>query len=214
MVMKVLRGKLNITYVKILLVVFYLVGIIGFSIPISKQIFESLIPFALTLTFLLLMLYHESGLKQKITMMLIAVLGFAIEVIGVKTGNVFGEYHYSNALGPKLINTPLFIGINWLMLTYSAYYTLNKRISMKIPLVFIGALLITFFDFIMEPVAIQVNMWNWNQGFIPIQNYLAWFVISFIFLIMLNNSGKGKNELAPWVFFIQLVFFSVMNLLL
>jgi putative membrane protein len=36
-----------------------------------------------------------------------------LEVVGVKTGLIFGEYKYGSTLGIKLFEVPLIIGFNW-----------------------------------------------------------------------------------------------------
>ena len=52
-------------------------------------------------------------------MIAIACLGFFIEVIGVKTGFIFGSYYYGAAMGIKILAVPLLIGLNWSILVYS-----------------------------------------------------------------------------------------------
>ena len=40
----------------------------------------------------------------------------------------------------------------------------------------------TIFDLFMEPAVIKLGYWQWLNGTIPFQNYLAWFVISALFV--------------------------------
>lgn len=40
-------------------------------------------------------------------------VGFAVEALGVTTGVIFGAYHYTDRMGPRLHEVPLVIGINW-----------------------------------------------------------------------------------------------------
>jgi putative membrane protein len=80
----------------------------------------------------------------------------------------------------------------------------------KWSLIIDGALLATFFDYIMEPVAINLNFWQWQppgQG-VPFFNYICWFIIS-AFLIFIFNKLKLKanNLFATDLLIIQTLFF-------
>jgi putative membrane protein len=57
-------------------------------------------------------------------------------------------------------------------------------------------------------------MWAWADGKVPVQNYLAWFVFSYLFVTaLLASKSKLRNDFAPYVFVIQLVFFVLANVL-
>ncbi|MBK7882949.1 MAG: carotenoid biosynthesis protein [Chitinophagaceae bacterium] len=43
-------------------------------------------------------------------------IGIAVEIIGVKTGFLFGNYSYGIVLGPKIQSVPILIGINWFII--------------------------------------------------------------------------------------------------
>lgn len=65
------------------------------------------------------------GIRRAVLM---AASAFAItltaELIGVATGFLFGNYTYSDQLGPKVFGlVPLVIPIAWLMMLYPAYET-------------------------------------------------------------------------------------------
>jgi bisanhydrobacterioruberin hydratase len=134
-------------------------------------------------------------------------------VIGVHTGEVFGDYSYGRALGLTLLDTPLLIGLNWLMLTYCVFAIMEST-KLFLPLkALLAAMLMVVYDIVMEPVAIRIDMWSWGEGPIPLQNYQAWFIISLVFLVAMHLAGiKTKNRVAPWLFGTQFVFFSLLNL--
>src|SRR4051812_15118487 len=46
------------------------------------------------------------------------VIGMAVEIIGVSTGQPFGQYHYTGKFGWQLMGVPFIIGINWVLLGY------------------------------------------------------------------------------------------------
>jgi putative membrane protein len=72
----------------------------------------------------------------------------------------------------------------------------------------------TLYDFIMEPSASWMGMWYWENGIIPIQNYVAWFISSFLMIrLFLWLSKPERNAVATSVLVIQLVFFTLIRLL-
>jgi hypothetical protein len=61
-----------------------------------------------------------------------------------------------------------------------------------------------------EPVAIQYNFWSWNETIVPIKNYIAWFIISFIFCYAIAYyKGESKNNLAPYLLILQFMFWNL-----
>jgi bisanhydrobacterioruberin hydratase len=141
---------------------------------------------------------------------------------GTSTGLIFGTYHYGNALGPKLAGTPLIIGLNWIITCYCsiqvAGMVLGNNESKKInPFLHarIAAIFMVLLDFLIEPVAPVLDFWYWENNSIPIQNYLAWFAFGWLFcywMIRLNLSQI--NITGRWLYFIQIVFFLILNLIL
>lgn len=202
--------------VKKFIIIFYVVGIAGFVIPYTQQLFIALIPFALLLNLFLFGWFHHPKTTKSFAIMLVVVLlGFFAEVIGVKTGLLFGHYEYGKALGPKVLEVPLLIGINWLILTYCAAVALHQYIKNRALITLLGAAIITLFDFFMEPVAIFTGMWQWDTTNVPLQNYLMWFILAALFVgLFTTTSPKNKNPLALWIFAAQFIFFLVLNLVI
>ena len=213
----VLRGFHNYpraTWIKILFVIFFAVGAAGLSYQYTRDLFIWLMPFSLLLSMGLMFWMHDKWkTKHIIIFLIITLMGFFVEVAGVLTGIVFGEYSYGGALGFKIMGTPPLIGLNWLMLIYAVYLIMNKLQIHVILKVSLGAALMVVYDIIMEPVAINLDMWSWGGITIPIQNYIAWFVISVVMLsIFYIAKLKYRNKVAPTLFFVQMAFFLILNL--
>lgn len=80
---------------------------------------------------------------------------------------------------------------------------------------FASGILAVFFDFLLEPVAIIFDYWNWNNNIIPLQNYAAWFFISFILAFSFLKAKLDMNTDLPAVYFIiQAIFFLVLQVTL
>lgn len=164
--------------------------------------------------FLLLINFTSQHRRILVLFLLVAVIGYSVEVIGVSTGFPFGNYSYGANLGLKILDVPLVIGLNWAVLVFSIGASLNKIYHSVLIKSAIGACLMTLFDFLLEPIAIRSDYWKWESISIPIQNYISWFVISFFLFLMVYRYVKTiDNKIGIWVFLIQLVFFSCLHLM-
>ena len=202
-------------FVKYLFIIYYGVGIAGLSLSFTQDLFITLMPLSLIASSAILLYFHDHWRRTDILIFfLIALAGYLIEVLGVHTGQVFGSYSYGRALGLKIAETPLLIGLNWLMLTYCVYAILEKYSLFWPVKVLSAAVLMVVYDVVMEPVAIRLDMWDWG-GPIPLQNYQAWFIISIIFLTVMHLFRiRTNNRVAEWLFGIQFVFFALLNITL
>jgi uncharacterized membrane protein len=207
--------KLNASIVGGIIILFHLVGVVGYSTPQLRQYFFLLTPFNLLLSGVLLYIYHaDKSLKFTITVALVGLVGFMVEVLGIHTGFPFGSYDYLTTLGFKLWGVPIVLAINWVLLIYcTADLALRVVEKGTWPLV-LGALLMVGLDFLIEPVAIKYDYWIWLDGSIPVQNYVAWFVISFILhWFFKTRVGKVNNPIAPFIIAAQAIYFGLLNLL-
>jgi len=205
---------MNKMVLTILIVVWYIAGIAGFLIPVSKPIFQQLTPVGMVIAAILLMYFHDpKNLKSWLVFGGITLICFVIELIGVNTQLLFGNYQYGPALGFKLWNTPITIGLNWLVLIYCiSALTLKIRNRWYFPL--LGASAMVAFDWLMEPVANATGMWSWMDGNIPLKNYMDWFLISgFLFLMIRILKVEFHNHIAGLVLTMQVVFFMSLNIL-
>lgn len=193
----------------------YVAGIIGLNISLTAPLFRFLTPFNLLASCGILLYFHQEWNRNFLIFIILTFLiGYFIEVIGVKTGMIFGEYQYETTLGFKLLNVPPVIGVNWLLLVYcvgSSFCRVTKPLYFK---VLYGALLMTMFDFLAEPIAIRLDMWSWRNALPPIQNYIGWFITS-AFLLTLFHTLKFRkdNPIALWLLILQICFFGIQSLI-
>lgn len=198
-----------------LLIAMHLAGVIGLIIPETQDLFKLLVPFNLLLTTAILLHFEkEKSFKYGLFIFLTFVVGFFAEVLGVKTGILFGSYTYGPTLGFKAFDVPFAIGLNWVVLVYCSAH-LSKKISNSTFIrIILGSAMMVAFDFIIEPVAIKFDFWAWEELNIPIRNYIGWFLISlllhtaFHFLIRSSN-----NSLAVRLLYIQVAFFLILNII-
>jgi len=179
-------------------------------------------PFVLVLNFLLIV-WTEKSLKVNFFIFLFAsfIISMLAEIIGIRTGSVFGTYAYSNLLGIKLMEVPVIIGINWLVLIYGVGNVISLvfrkfKVRSSIALIAGGAFVTTFFDWIMEPAATRLGYWHWvNQTFVPVSNYISWFLLSAILISLYKKHVEGSiNYFAIFLLIIQAIFFITLRIFL
>lgn len=191
---------------------FHVIGVLGILSPFRDQ-FVLLTPFNLLLTFSLLMVHFEQSWQLWLVALLAFGVGFGVEVAGVATGEIFGEYFYGKALGPKVFEVPLTIGLNWAMLlliTLAFAHFLGSNFWLKSA---VGAACMTLLDAFIEPIAPLLDFWYWDTNSAPLQNFVAWFLVAFMLHLAANLLIKNQtNAKAIYLYYIQLAFFIVLNI--
>lgn len=192
-----------------ILTTIYLVGAIGFAIPSLEPVFAKLTVYNLLFASAVMFTYHHKWNTRFIShLAAVFIAGYLVELVGVRTGVIFGEYSYGNNLGIKLLGIPLMIGLNWTLLVYT-----TGTITARLPIHYIlqamlAAGLMVLIDILIEPFAIRYDLWAWHSEEIPLQNYLAWFIVAWAMLIPFHYSRLfEKNHVAELLYLLQLGFF-------
>lgn len=198
-----------------LVVLFHVVGLWGFLNPEYTSLFKKLVPFHLLLMLVLMVLSHQDRNRYFWIFLASAyTAGFVIELLGVNTGAIFGDYTYGATLGPKFAEIPLLIGVNWILVIYSTGVFLKQfKIKNHIIRALIGAFLVTALDVLIEPVAIKFDYWSWENLEVPFQNYVGWFAFSFLMMRFFFLMKFHKTNLAAvTLFVVQFLFFLLLNI--
>lgn len=197
----------------------HIAGVIGI-VYFKRDFFLRMTAVNLLLMFTLL-LWNEGNLQKRFWYLFILtfVIGFFSEVVGVNTGLLFGNYAYINHLGPKILGVPLLIGVNWFCIVYCSIVAIQRIPSFQYlnPLISAmgAAFTATLFDWVMEPVAMDFNYWNWEKGQIPFFNYVCWFCIAYLIALMFIYVQKQyKNRFAIPLLMTQFIFFVALRVLL
>jgi putative membrane protein len=215
--------------------IFFIVGIFWHAWDVSYPFMVVLTPYVLLISGFWA-IYKSLKFKYVVAWILIAyIVTFFLEVLGAATNLIFGPYYYGDGLGLKLLNVPVVIGLNWVFIIFSlvlfSEWVIRKwlklEVNRKFEIILISVLtaaLATLFDFILEPAAVGLNYWTWTLTSdpynIPIQNYIAWFTISFFFaltFLLIPKQERVKLEQSPhspWFVVIQVIFFISIRILL
>jgi len=193
-------------------VLVYVSGAIGF---IFKPSFFH--PFtSITLLFTcLIFLIHQPLHKGEYLMSFLSLIciGYVSEVIGVKTGLVFGKYHYGDGLGYKLFSVPIVVSLNWAFLInagklLSTHFTENRLLS-----ALLSSGIITAIDLLIEPVAGSLDFWYFENGKAALHNSVGWFLVAFIASWVLHKQLiNGDKRISAIILGLQIFFFGIINL--
>jgi len=146
---------------------------------------------------LFILLNNACGVSASVMpAVIIIIFSFFIEFTGVRSGYPFGNYSYSEILVPQVLGVPLAIAFAWFSVTVSSYLIAagiyGKTGAFSISL--ISSALIFSTDILLEPFASFVNgFWIWDSGKIPIQNFISWLVIGFLFSLVLSLFIKPEK---------------------
>lgn len=197
------------TYFIHILILFHAIGLILF---IYFPEFAHLSFLNILLCGLLVVLDKPLTVKGVSALVVVIGGGFLVELIGVQTGVLFGNYTYGSALGPKLYGVPLIIGINWMAIVLASigvvgYFKLNNWFT-----AILAGGLSTVMDYLIEPVAIRYDFWSWSGNSIPTWNYICWFIFCSIFAYLCLNWWGKMNKTGAGLYLVWLLFFGILNL--
>lgn len=197
-----------------LLILFHTVGVVGLSLDSYRADFLALSFFNLVLTFVLLLIGRHVHSVQLYAYILFAfVVGVGVELIGVHTGYLFGDYTYGESLGIKLYDVPVIIGINWGMLAIISASIAQRFQMNKYLQALVASLFMLLLDVLIEPVAIVSDYWTWEGDVIPLFNFVCWFGVALVLQIVYFGLNLAeKNKVATALYAIQFLFFLILNL--
>ncbi len=124
------------------------------------------------------------------------VVSFASEALGVATGLVFGPYHYTDLLGPKILGVPPMIQVGYVGVGYAAMMMgriLVGRAALArgraVLAALCGAFIMVSWDVAMDPYqSTATGDWIWHAGGpyfgVPLHNYAGWFATVFAFMLV------------------------------
>jgi uncharacterized membrane protein len=159
--------------------------------------------------------YRTLGLRNWLAFLVPAVgISLSSELLGTSTGFPFGHYSYLSGLGYKISGlVPFTIPLSWFYLGLSAYILARMGLRQggrlglvgQLGAIALGALLLTSWDFVLDPAMSQTAMpfWYWHQpgAFfgMPYQNFVGWMGTGIVFMGVAATANCGAvcgSELA------------------
>ncbi|MCG8700091.1 MAG: carotenoid biosynthesis protein [Bacteroidales bacterium] len=202
------------------LIILYTVGVVihslNYTFQLALLITEGFLYLVNVSVLLLILLRTDKKGRYLLFIALFGLVTIFLEIIGVKTGLVFGEYYYEDMWKVTMMGVPVIIGVNWMVLMIASSNIakhLFKGGNLFLICLFSG-LFIFCIDLVLEQVAIQLKYWYWIGDAIPKQNYLIWFLLGALFPLLERWIGlniKWKKLIGyyiiNWVFFAAIMLF-------
>ncbi len=162
----------------------------------------------------------KSGVLKKISLQRFLLLGlvlFSLEIIGAKTGVIYGDFKYNVLFQPQLFETPLVMFFVWGTLVVEAY-SLSTIFNKKAVKALLVGILLVITDLVIDPGAIKLGLWSWaNSGpwyGVPWSNYIGWLILGTLGAAILIYKENKNNLLVTPLFTIYIAsFWSIYNLM-
>ncbi|OCR00002.1 hypothetical protein BCD67_02550 [Oscillatoriales cyanobacterium USR001] len=156
--------------------------------------------------------YRTLGLSATLSFMLPSVfLSLLSELLGTSTGFPFGHYHYLSGLGYKIAGlVPFTIPLSWFYLGFVAYAIARAGVAGKggelnwvrqIGAIAFGALLLTAWDFVLDPAMSQTSVPFWEFEEVgaffgmPYRNLAGWMGTGVVFMSVAAFFWRKKPNL-------------------
>jgi uncharacterized membrane protein len=181
-------------------------------------------------------LLHGSKYKGRKSIFFLAaftfVVSFVMEYAGVKTGLIYGEYHYGTVLGQKIFNTvPLLVPLSWFMFMYVSTVTVDAAFGGRYhgwsaPFLFaiLDSATMTAVDVLIDPIWVTRGTWTWTavQSLpagsvfygIPVQNYFGWLLTTIIIFVPYriiffrnreNHAARDRDFFLPCLIYTSII---------
>lgn len=129
-------------------------------------------------------------------LLIVAFWALFWENLSLYTGFPFGNYHYADSLGPKLLRVPYLIILSYFFLVYLSWnmaHVLLRRYSNKISgqmvavLPVIATFIVVMFDMVFDPfVSTVLGNYIWHEGGaffgVPFENFMGWYICTYTML--------------------------------
>ncbi len=139
------------------------------------------------------------------------LISWSSEAASIATGFPFGNYHYTELLGPKIGTVPMAVMPAYFVAGYLAWTMgtvflgnlgtgMQRRNLFLVPLV--ASSVMVMWDFCLDPIRSTIDgAWVWEDGGIyhgvPLSNYFGWFLTVFtifqIFALYLYRSSRNER---------------------
>lgn len=135
---------------------------------------------------------HRGALWALGFLMVSAGVGFAAEVVGVRTGWPFGAYSYGRSLGPMVAGVPLVVPLAWTMIAYPVLVAARRLTRHYAWLV--GAYGMAAWDVFLDPQLVADRRWRWHDPTpslpgvpdVPLTNFAGWFGVGLVLMLLLT----------------------------
>ncbi|MDZ7786378.1 MAG: carotenoid biosynthesis protein [Candidatus Saccharibacteria bacterium] len=145
---------------------------------------------------------RQRKLTGIIILVALGIYALAIETVAIKTGLPYGEFTYTNTLGPKLLDTtPYAVALAYPPILLMGFW-LASKFTRNFRRVFIAAIFATLVDVVLDPATVKLEFWSWAEAGsfygVPWINFIGWLLTGIIGATILHFLwGKAERVKAP-----------------
>ena len=142
-----------------------------------------------------------------------AATAVVFESVGLATGFPYGEYTYSDDLGPTLLGVPFLVPLAWLMMAWPSWLLAHRltRGGSRAARVGVAAAVFAAWDVVLDPQMVQAGYWTWAHpqpslpgiDTVPLTNLAGWLLAGLVLRTLLDllvtrtASGPRTGDGAP-----------------
>lgn len=155
---------------------------------------------------------HLLGQRAALRFVVIAfAVGWVTEQLGSSYGWFFGDYDYTDVLGPTLADVPVVIPLMWFVLCYAAYVIANlivwqtpsdggAPLRQSLVMSLLAAMLVTAYDLGADPymvfvlkawIMVKTDGWWFGE---TLQGFVGWALVSFIIVFSFRLTLREQRD--------------------
>jgi putative membrane protein len=133
-------------------------------------------------------------------LLLVAATAVIFEAVGLATGVPYGEYTYSDALGPTLLGVPFLVPLAWLMMAWPSWVLAERLARPARPghrravRIAVAAAVFAGWDVVLDPQMVQAGYWTWAHpgpglpgiDTVPLTNLAGWLLAGAVLMTLLD----------------------------
>jgi uncharacterized membrane protein len=131
----------------------------------------------------------------------VTVVAVLLEALGLSSGFPYGEYRYSDELGPTLLGVPFLVPLAWLMMAWPSW-VLAARLTARVrpgrravARVLAAAYVFAAWDVVLDPQLVQAGYWAWGHPVpglpgidtVPLTNLGGWLLAGLVLMPLLDR---------------------------
>lgn len=143
--------------------------------------------------------------RAVLSLLALALFGYAIETVGLVTGFPYGTFYYGDALGGRIFGlVPFLLPVSYAPLVMGAVGAAWSSGTQRRWLwVLRAALLLVLIDGVLDPGAASLGFWIWPEGGayygVPLGNYAGWLLSGALASALLLAAGRWRAAPPPGV---------------
>nr|WP_204332615.1 carotenoid biosynthesis protein [Geodermatophilus sabuli] len=182
------------------------------SYPLTEGPARTTVSWTIVLLGAALSVGHAGLSRGRVTgagvLLLVGATAVVFEAVGLATGFPYGEYTYSDDLGPTLLGVPFLVPLAWLMMAWPSWLLaarLTRAAGGRTVRVAVAAAVFAAWDVVLDPQMVQAGYWTWAHpqpslpgiDTVPLTNLAGWLLAGLVLMTLLDLLVDRAAGAAP-----------------